>query len=100
MDTFIRPPATINTPRETTDVANKRQISLDSLAETIKGFNRLTLDSTINDYADDHSNKNVAESDPKSDPLVDTHTSDRKKVKITDTDTTNGNSAQKLLTNR
>ena len=30
-DTFIHPPITKNTPREKTDVANERQISLDSL---------------------------------------------------------------------
>ena len=41
-----------------------------------------------------------AESDPKSDPLVDTHTSDGKKGKITDTDTTKGNYPHKLLTNK
>ena len=42
-DTFIQPPVTTNTPREKTDVANERQISSDSLTETLKGFNRLTL---------------------------------------------------------
>ena len=87
-DTFIQTPATTNTPREKTDVENERQIYSDSLTETLKGFNRLTLQSTINNYADDHSNKNVAESDPKRDQLVATHTSDGKKRKITDTDTT------------
>ena len=76
------------------------RIPLDSLTETIKVFNILTLQSTINDSADDHSNKKGAESDPKSDPLVDTHTSEEKKVKITDTDTTKGNSSLKLLTKR
>ena len=87
-DTFIHPPVTTNTTREKTDVANKRRISSESLTETLKVFNRLTLQSKINDYADDHSKKNVAERDPKSDPLVDTHTSDGKKGKITDADTT------------
>ena len=71
-----------------------------SLTEMLKVFNRLTLQSTINDSADDHYNKNVAKSDQKSDPLVDTHTSDGKKEKIADTDTTKGNSAHKLLTKR
>ena len=47
-----------------------------------------------------HSNKNVTRSDPKSDQLVATHTSDRKKINITYTDTTKVNSPQKLLTNR
>ena len=89
-DTFIQSPITTNAPREKTDVADERRIYLKILTETIKGFNRLTLQSTMNDSADDHSNKNVAESDPKSDPLVDTHTNDRKKGRITDTDTTKG----------
>ena len=44
-----------------TDDANERQIYSEILTETIKGFNRLTLQSTINDYADDNSNKNIAE---------------------------------------
>ena len=78
-DTFIQPPVTTNTSREDTDVENERQISSDSLTETIKWFNKLTLDSTINDSADDHSNKNASKSDPKTNPLVATHTSDRKK---------------------
>ena len=99
-DTFIQYPVPANTPREKTDVANERRISSDSLTETLKGFNRLMLQSTINDSTNDYSNKNVAESDPESDPLVDIHTSDGKKRKITDTDTTKGNSPQKLLTNR
>ena len=97
---FIQTPITTNAQINKIDVANERQISSESLAETIKGFNKLTLQSTINDSAYDHSNKNVAESDPESDPLVDTHTSDGKKRKITDTDTTKGNSPHKLLTNR
>ena len=71
-----------------------------SLTETLKGFNILALQSTINDSADDHSNKKIAESNPKSDPLLDTHTSDRRKGKITDTDTNKGNSPHKLLKNR
>ena len=41
-----------------------------------------------------------AEVDPKSDPLVATHNSEGKKRKVTDTDTTNGNSPQNLLINR
>ena len=60
-DTFIQPPVTTNAPREKTDVSKERQISSESLTETIKGFNRLTLQSKINNSADDHSNKNVAE---------------------------------------
>ena len=59
-DTFIHPPVTTQTPRKKTGVENERQMSLDSLTETIKGLNRLKLDSTINDSIDDHSEKNVA----------------------------------------
>ena len=44
--------------------------------------------------------KNVAKSDQKSNPLVDTHTSDGKKRKFTNNDTTNRNYPQKLLINR
>ena len=51
-DTFIHTPVTANAPREKTDVANERQISSDILTETIKGFNILSLQSTINDSAD------------------------------------------------
>ena len=87
-DTFICPPVTTNTPREKTDVANERRISLDSITETLKRFNILTLQSTINNSSDDHLNRNVAESDPKRDQLIDTHTSDGRRGKFTDTDTT------------
>ena len=59
-----------------------------SLTETIKETNKLTLQSIIKDSGDDHSKTNVSESNPKSDPVVDTRTSDGKKGKITDTDTT------------
>ena len=48
MDTFIQSPVTTNTQRNKTDVPNERQISLDILAEMIKGFKGLTLQSTIN----------------------------------------------------
>ena len=60
----------------------------------------MTLQPTINDSADYHSDKNDADGDPKSDQVVATHTSDGKKRKVTDTDTTNGNSPQNLLINR
>ena len=53
-ETFIQPPVTPNTPRDKTDLENERQISLESLTETLKVFNRLTFQSTINDSADDH----------------------------------------------
>ena len=61
------------------------------LAETLKV---LTFDSTIKNSAYYNRDKDDAESDPKSDPLVATHTSDKKKRKVTDTDTPNGNSPQ------
>ena len=65
-DTFIQSPVTTNTPRKKTDVPNERRISSDSLTKPTKGFNRLTLQPTINDFADYHSDKNDAKSDPKS----------------------------------
>ena len=71
--TFIQSPVITNTPRNIANVSNERRISSDILAETIKGFNRLTLQSTINYSADYHSEKNDAESDK----VVDNHTSDR-----------------------
>ena len=60
----------------------------------------MTLDSTINGFAYYNSDEEETERNPKSDPLVDTHTSDRKKRKVTDTGTTNGNHPQKILINR
>ena len=99
MDTFIQTPVTTNTPREKIDVASERRNSSDSLTETLTIFNRLTLQSTINDSADDHSNKNVAKSNPKNNQVVSTHNSDGKKIKFIATDTTKGNSSHKLLTN-
>ena len=44
--------------------------------------------------------KNDAKSDPRSDQVVDTHTSDGNERKVTATDTTKGNSPHKLLTNQ
>ena len=70
------------------------------LAETIKGFNGLAIQSTINNSAYYNSEENDAEIDPKSDQLVATHTSDGMKIKVTDTDNTNGNYPRKLLINR
>ena len=60
----------------------------------------MTLDSTINDSACYNSDEDDAESDQKRDSLVATHTSDRKKRKVTDADTTNINSPQKILIKR
>ena len=86
MDNFCQSHVTTNTQRENANTifTNERRNTLDMLAETLKG---LTLDSTINDSAYYNSDK----SDAKGNPLLATHTSDRKKRKVTDTDTTNGN---------
>ena len=100
MDTFCQSPVTINTQRKNENVENERRISLGVLEETIKGFKGLTLQSTINDYAYYNSEEDVDGSDPKINSLVAIHTIDVNEGKITDTDTTNGNSPQKLLTNR
>ena len=101
MDTFChQSPCTTNTQGDNANVRNKRRISSEILAETIKGFNGLTIQSTINDSAYYDSEEDGAESDPNSDPNVATHTSDGTKRKVTDTDTINGNSPSKLLINR
>ena len=100
MDTFIRSPFTTNTPRKKANVPNERQTSSDSLAETIKLFKILTLQSTINDCTDYHSDENDDESDPKSDQVAAIRTSDIRKRKVTDTDTTNIHSPHKLFINR
>ena len=68
-------------------MTSKRLISSDILAETINGFNELTIQSTINDSAYDDSGEDDAESNSNSDPKVATYT-------------THGNSSHKLLTNR
>ena len=60
----------------------------------------MTLHSTINDYAYYNPDENDAEGDPEIDPLIDSHTSDGKKRKVNDTNTTNRNYPQKLLINR
>ena len=52
MDTFFnQSPARINTQKKNANVTNERQISSKILAETIKEFNGLRIQSTINDYA-------------------------------------------------
>ena len=99
MDAFYQSPVKTNTQGKIANVPNERQISSDILAETIKGFNGFTLQSTINNSAYYYSEENDAEIDPKSDQLVATHTSDGMKIKVTDTDTTNRNPPQKLLIN-
>ena len=54
-------------------VTSERRISLDVLAETINGFNELTIQSTINDSAYYDSEEDDAERDPNSDPKVATY---------------------------
>ena len=100
MDTFCQYPVTTNTQGNIANVTNERRISSNILAETIKGFKLLTLDSTINDSEYYNSEEDGAERYPKSDQLVATCTSDGKKRKVADTGTTNGNSPHKLLINR
>ena len=60
-------------------MTNERKISLDMLAITIKGFNRLKIQSKINDSAYYNSEEEDTKSDPNSDPKVATNTSDKKK---------------------
>ena len=98
MDNFCQSPVTVNTQVENVNaiLTSERLNNLDVLAETLKV---LTIDSTINDSAYYDSDENDAEGYPKSDPLVATRTSDRKKRKVTDTATTSRNYLQKLLTN-
>ena len=99
MDNFYQSPVTTNTQGDNSKVilTSERLNNLDALSETLKV---LTLDSTVDNSAYYNSDKNDAEDEPKRNPLVDTHTSDGKKRKVTDTDTTNRNSPQKLLINR
>ena len=94
MDNLCQSPFTTNTQEENVNAifTSERRNTSDMLTETLK---LLTLDSTINDSAYYNSDKNNAESNPKIDPLVATHTSNGKKIKFTDTDTTNGNYPQK-----
>ena len=99
-ETFIQSPVTTNTPRKKIDVPNGGRISLESLTETTKGFNRLTLQPTINDSSYYNSDKDDAKSNPKRNQVVGTDTSDGNERKVTATDTTKGNSAHKLITNQ
>ena len=57
-------------------MTNERRISSNILAETIKEFNGLTIQSKINDSAYYDSEEDDTKSDPKSDSLVATHTGD------------------------
>ena len=96
MDTFCQSPVTTNSQGENANTSERRN-NLDKLSETLRV---LTIDSTIKNSAYYNSDKDDPEGDPKRDPLGATHTSDRKKRKITHTDTTKGNYPQKLLINR
>ena len=100
MDTFWKSPVTNNTQIKNKNVTNERRIYLVVLAETIKVFKGLTLQSKINNSAYYNSDEDDAESDTKSNQLVATHTSDGKKRKIADINTTNGNYPHILLINR
>ena len=57
MDTFIQSSVTTSTTRKKVNVPNEKQISSDTLAETIKGFNRSRLQLTIDYSAYYHSEK-------------------------------------------
>ena len=81
MDTFCQYPVKTNTQRKNTNVTNKRRIPSEILVEMIKVFKGLTLQSTINNSEYYNSDEDDAESDPKIDQLVATHTSDRKERK-------------------
>ena len=58
MDTFCQSPATKNAQGNIANVPNERRISSNILAETIKGFKGLTLQSTNNYSAYYHSEVN------------------------------------------
>ena len=92
MDIFCQPPVTTNIQGENANeiLTSERINYLDALAETLKGL-------TINNAGYYHLDKNDAEGNPSSNPKVATHTSDRKKIKVTDT--SNGNLQQNLLIN-
>ena len=101
MDNFCNHyPVTTNTQGEISNVTNERQLSSDILAETIKGFKGLTIQSTIKNSTYYNSEEDDAESDTKIDQVVATHTSDGKKRKVADNYTTNGKFPHKILMNR
>ena len=100
MDNICQSPITTNTRRRNTNIPNERRVSLDILEERIKVFNGLALHSTINNSAYYDSDEYDAESDPKIDQLVSTHTSNVKKRKVAYTDPNNRNYPHNLLINR
>ena len=76
---FHESPVTIIKQRNNANVTNDWRISLNVLEETIKGLKGLTIKSTTNDSIYYNSEEDAAESYPKSNPLIDNHTSDKKK---------------------
>ena len=100
MDTFChQSPALTNTQGEIANVTDEKRISSNILAEAIKGFIGLTIQSTINNSEYYNSEEDETESDPNRNPKLAPHTNYRKKRKVTDTDTNNGKSLPKLLIN-
>ena len=67
MYTLYQTHVTTNTQGEIATVTNERPISSEILAETIKGFKRLTLQSKINDSEYYNSEEEDTEIDPKID---------------------------------
>ena len=83
MNNFSQMPVMPNTQGENENkiLTSERQSKSDELAEKLKGL-------TINDagyYESESVNTNYAKGDPASNMKVATHTSDRKKRKVTDT---------------
>ena len=80
MDTFSQ---TSNTQieNENTILTSEKQDKSDALVEMLK---RLTINDT-GYYESESANKNGTKSDPASAPKISTHTSDRKKINVTDT---------------
>ena len=66
MDTFFNhSPVTSNKQRKNANKTNERRIYSNILAETLKVFNKLTIQSTINNSAYYDSEEDDNESDPK-----------------------------------
>ena len=63
MDILCQYPVKTNKQRKRTNFTDERHMSLDILAETIKQFKGLTLQSTIKDAVYYNSDKDDAESD-------------------------------------
>ena len=86
MDNFYQSPVRTNIQVENANaiLTSERQNNSDMLAEMLKGF-------TIKNARCYNSDEHDAECDPVSDPKVATHTSDGKKRKVADTDTSNVN---------